>query len=61
MWIRKEQWRELWAHITRTNHELETVQTDMGVVKNDLKWLKWLICAVFLAVILGLIKQFLAA
>ena len=59
MWINRKQWQELWQHITRANHELKGVQTDMGIVRNDVKWLKWLVCAVFLAVILGLAKQFI--
>jgi len=59
MWISKRQiaefksgWATLSEHIIKTNHEL-------GVVQNDIKWLKWLVCAVFLAVSLGLIKQFI--
>lgn len=60
MWIGKSQWRELWEHITRTNHELGEVQKqtkDLPAMRNDIKWLKWLVCAVFLAVALGLAKQ----
>ena len=59
MWIGRKQWQELrgqWQqlrqHIITTNHEL-------GLVQRDVKWLKWLICAVFLGVALGLARQFL--
>lgn len=59
MWIGRKHWREIWTqwqelrqHIITTNHEL-------GLVQRDVKWLKWLICAVFLAVVLGLAKQFI--
>lgn len=52
MWIGKKKWDELWQHIHITNHEL-------GLVQKDVAWLKWLVCAVFLAVLVGLAKQFL--
>ena len=52
MWIGKKKWDELYKHIATTNYELGLVQRDVG-------WLKWLICAVFLGVALGLLKQFL--
>ena len=62
MWITKKQWQELWGHITTTNHELGEVQKqtkDLPVMRADIKWLKWLVCAVFLGMVLGLLKQFL--
>jgi len=59
MWPSSKKWKQLWAHIETLNGEMGQVQKDQHVIRNDIKWLKWLICAVFLAVLLGLLKSFL--
>jgi len=59
MWIRKAEWRQFLSHFKRVNDELGGVQKDMEVIRTDIKWLKWLICAVFVAVVLGLVRQYL--
>mgnify|MGYP001105167914 CR=1 FL=1 len=51
-WVSKEQWQKLWKHIETTNREL-------GLLKKDVAWLRWLVAAVFLMVAGGLLKQFL--
>jgi len=59
MWISRKQWQELWAHITRTNHELGEVQRqtkDLPAMRNDIKWLKWLIGLVVAGVLTLILK-----
>lgn len=57
MWINRKQWQELWAHITRTNHELGEVQKNMSIVRNDVKWLKWLVGLVVAGVLTLVLKS----
>ena len=68
MFISKKQWLELWQeirgqgrHITTLNEEMGAVQEHtkyIPVMRNNIKWLMWLVCAIFLAVFVGLLKQF---
>jgi len=60
----KRIWQELREHgryIATINNEMGVVQEqtkDLPAMRNDVKWLKWLVCAVFIGVILGLLQQF---
>jgi len=59
VWIGKRQWRELWNHITRTNRELGELQEqtkDLPAMRNDIKWLKWLIGLVVAGVLTLILK-----
>ena len=68
MIISRNQWQELWQeirghgkHIATINDELGAVQKDtkhIPVMRNNIKWLKWLVGAIFLGVAVGLIQQF---
>jgi len=58
-------WKELrkhTSHISVINDEMGEVQEQTAhipAIRNDIKWLKWLIGAIFLGVAIGLLEQFL--
>jgi len=60
----KKIWEELHvqgAHIAVINDELGAVQKDtkhIPVMRNNIKWLTWLVSAIFIAVAVGLLQQF---
>jgi len=60
----KKVWEELHRqskHIATINDELGVIQKqteDIPVIRNNIKWIAWLVCAVFLAVAVGLLQQF---
>lgn len=59
MWISRQQWQELWNHITRTNHELSEVQRqtkDLPAMRTDIKWLKWFIGLIVAGVLTLILK-----
>ena len=49
MWISKKRWAELMGAV---NHRLTKLETHM-------KWIRWLVCAIFLMVAGGFLKQLL--
>jgi len=60
----KKIWNELCEHgkhIAIINDELGAVEKateHIPVMRNNIKWLTWLVCAIFIAVVVGLFQQF---
>jgi len=60
----KKVWEELHrlgGHIATINDELGAVEKQtkhIPVMRNNIKWITWLVCAIFLAVAVGLLQQF---
>jgi len=69
MWINKKQWLELWQEIRGNGKRIATINDELGavqkdtkhipVMRNNIRWLTWLVCAIFIGVLLDLLKQFL--
>lgn len=68
MWVSGKKWLELWQEIRSHGRSIATINEEMGMVqeqtkhipvmRNNIKWIKWLICGIFLAIIVGLLQGF---
>ena len=61
--------RKIWQELQEHGRRIATINDEMGVVqeqtkdlpamRSDVKWLKWLVCAIALMVIASVLKLFL--
>ena len=60
--------RKIWDELQKHGKHIATLNDEMGevqkhtehipVMRTNIKWLTWLVCAVFLTVAAGLLQQF---
>ena len=61
--------KRIWQELQRHGRNIATINDEMGAVqehtkhipmmRNNIRWLTWLVCAIFVGVIVGLLQQFL--
>ena len=68
MWVSKKQIQEVWRQVQKYGEHVAVLNGEMSdvleqtkhvpVMRRDIGWLKWLVCAIFIGIVLGLIEQF---